>query len=345
MMVTVVVITKRAWGALNEYEKREIMTRDLKNRMTRSKLALGAATIALAAAFTIAPSVVPGDMDGAAYAKGNDNGKGGGKDNGKGGGKDNGKGGGKSADKGKSSKSAASKKPAPKPMKVAPGQAKKVVLASTSADAELTELHPSQKGKWNASNANQAALDAHIRNGNFNGTIGALSQYQLAAKAAAGEELNEAEMAALDNFVTVEDLTFADEDLAAVLNGDGTATDLPMFEVTDGVATCVANCDADGFDPATIDADANKALSDYQLAEQQAAVEAAYDDFFTASEQRIIDESNKSLSDDLNEVLLDGIAADLGVMRPEEVIPGEGEELGEVIDGTPAEEELVLVVE
>ena len=46
-------------------------------------------------------------------------------------------------------------------------------------------LSPSQKGKWNAAHANQAALDAHVRNMNFNGTIGALAQFQLAAKAAA----------------------------------------------------------------------------------------------------------------------------------------------------------------
>ncbi len=343
MKVTFVDVSSSPGGQPTVNTERHIMTRELATRLTRSKIALGAATLALATAFAAAPSIVPGDMDGAAYAKGNDNGKGGG--NGKGG--ENGKGkdkGGKGADKGKKDKHAG-KASRGSPSKASPGKSKKVVLASTDTDAELTELHPSQKGRWNASNANQAALDAHIRNGNFNGTIGALSQYQLAAKAAAGDELNEYEKAALDNFVTVEDVTFTDGELAALLNGDGATPDLPVFEVSDGVASCISNCDAEGFDPDTIDADANQALADFQDAGQQAAEEQAYGDFFTASEQRIIDESNKVLTDDQNETLLDGIATDLGVTRTDGVLSEDGQDLSELLDVAPEEEEIVLVVE
>lgn len=190
-------------------------------------------------------------------------------------------------------------------------------------DAEIEELHPSKKGRWNASNANQAALDAHIRNGNFNGTIGALSQYQLAAKAAEDyDSLTDIEKAALGNIVTFEEVAIEDMDLEAFLN-DGAAESDPTFTVVDGVVTCDTGCPEDAEALAALESDAKEALDIYVDMEQELANQEALDGFFDASEQRIIDESNKTLTDEHNEILLDGIAADLGVSRPEaeEVLP------------------------
>jgi hypothetical protein len=60
-------------------------------------------------------------------------------------------------------------------------------------------LHPSEKGKWNA-NPNQNAIDAHIRNQNFNGTVGALSMFQLSheLQEVGYDALNEDQQAAVD---------------------------------------------------------------------------------------------------------------------------------------------------
>jgi hypothetical protein len=261
----------------------------------------------LATALIAAPGYTPfsfDDHDGAAYAKAGGSGKGGGK----GGGKANGKQG--------SSKSSASKKPAK--------NTTPAVTTTVAVETEVeTSLHPSQKGKWNAANANQKALDAHIKNQNFNGTIGALSQFQLAAKAAAGEELSEIEQAALDHLIGGEAATVSDADLADYLNADAIEGD-PVFSVSDGVVSCSANCDGVDMTQAQLDADAEATRL------QDEIQQAAYDDLLTDSEQRIVDESNRSLSPDLTEDLLDELAGQLGVTRsavitdpdlvPEEVI-------------------------
>ncbi len=263
-----------------------------------SRVFLGAATLALAAAFTVAPTVfAPDGLGDAAYAKGG-NGKGGDKGNGKEKSSSNGGGASKAASSGGGNR----------------GQQKKAERTA-SASGDDAGLAPNQKGRWNAAHANQAALDAHIRNGNFNGTIGALSQYQLAAKAASGAELTPEEQAALDGLVgEVPEVEFTDDELETLLNGES-AEGAPVFDVVDGQATCVANCDAEGYDPATIDGDANAALAAYREAEQAAAEEQAVRDFYDASEQRILDESNKP-TDGIEDQLLDEIAADLGVTRP-----------------------------
>ena len=339
-----------------------------------SRMMNGVAVLSLAAAFTLAPAAISiGSFDDAAYAQGKSGDKGnkGGDKGNKGGGKSNG--GGKSKSYGGSDKQASGsggqkvglgkaignlfkKKQKPvtvvkaKPVRPSVAKAKKATAPAASAQVETVSLHPSQKGRWNAANANQNALDAHIRNGNFNGTVGALAQYQLAGKAASGAELTEAEKAALDNFVTVEDITYEDAELEALLNGDGTDDldgdglndTLPNYEVVDGTATCVSNCDADGYDPATIDADANQALDDYTDANQQAAQDQAYSDFLSASEQRILDDSNKS-TDGIEETLLDDIATQLGFERPEPVADDvySEEEMDEpAMDDVYSEEEL-----
>lgn len=290
-----------------------------------------AGTLALAVAFTMAPAIIGfANHDGAAMAK---NGNSGG--NGRGGGNGGGRGGdqgaergGKGADKGNRGNGWGrdkARKGGVRGNSSNHGQSKKAARSAT-ADAEtvyedqygedLGDLSADQRGRWNAARANQAAFDAHIRKQKFNGTIGALSQYQLAGKAAAGEPLSPEEQAALDSFVGASDpVSFTDAELEDVLNGPAVEGE-PVFEVRDGVASCVDNCGTEGFDPETIDADANAALDGYREAGQMAADRQAIDDFYSASEQRILDESNKSTSG-IEDALLDDIAHDLGFERPE----------------------------
>ena len=186
--------------------------------------------------------------------------------------------------------------------------AAQVKIQTKAKVAATDELAPNLKGRWNASNANQAALDAHIRNQNFNGTIGALAQMQLAAKAAAGETLNDAELAALESFIGSEEIAVDDSALADLLNADAVDTD-PVYSVEDGVVSCTANCD-------NADVEAAQATADAEAERlQEEAQQAALGGFLEDSEARIVDESNKTLSPDQTETLLDGIAADLGVTR------------------------------
>lgn len=252
----------------------------------------------LATALIAAPGFAPFSFDGhdgAAFAKAGGSDKGGGKGGGKGGSK------GKGKSKKGSSKNSASKKPA---KNIAPA-----VTTTVAVETEVeTNLHPSQKGKWNAANANQKALDAHIKNQNFNGTIGALSQFQLAAKAAAGEELSETEQAALDHLIGGDAAAVSDADLEDYLNAGAIESD-PVFSVDNGVVSCSANCDGVDTTQTQLDADAEAARL------QDETQQAAYDDLLTDSEQRIVDESNRTLSPDLTEDLLDELAGQLGVTR------------------------------
>lgn len=272
-------------------------------------------TVASIGAVAFAATVA---MPDAAYAK-NGNGGGNGGGNGKGGGKGAGNGSEQSAAKGGNAKGASKKasklKAAkiPKPVKIAPA------MATTETVEAVEPLRPNELGKWNAKNANQAALDAHIRNQNFNGTIGALSQYQVAAKAAAGEELTEDEQAAIDALLgdrAPVDVT--DQELEDLLNGDTVAGD-PEYSVDGGVVSCSANCDA-------ADVPAAQAIADAaadQIADD--AEQAALDDLLSESEARIVDESNKTLSPERTEDLLDELASALGVTRamPEEDMASE----------------------
>lgn len=253
-----------------------------------------AQTLALTLALAAVPTLVPFQPDaGAAFAKA---GNGGG--NGNGGGKGGGNGGnGHSSDKGKAGTKGSAK----------------THSASATTDVSLTtgtgkSLHPRDLGKWNASNANQAALDAHIRNQNFNGPIGGLAQFQLAAKAAAGAELTAEEQAALDSLLGDGTAAISDQALADALNAGALPGD-PVYAVDGGVVSCTENCDAVDLAAAQAAADAEAA----QLAD--AADQAALDDFLRASEARIVDESNKKLSPDQTEDLLDELADRLGVTR------------------------------
>lgn len=262
---------------------------DPKNRSKRAGAL--AQTLALTLALAAVPTPVPFHPDaGAAFAKA---GNGGG--NGNGGGK--GGGNGHSSDKGKAG---------------AKGSAK-THGASATTDVSLSTgtgkpLHPSDLGKWNASNANQAALDAHIRNQNFNGPIGGLAQFQLAAKAAAGAELTAEEQAALDSLLGDGAVGVGDQALADALNSGALPGD-PVYKVDGGMVSCTDNCDS-------VDLVAAQAAVDAAAAELADATEqAALDDLLSASEARIVDESNKKLSPDQTEDLLDELADRLGVTR------------------------------
>lgn len=312
--------------------------------MTKSGSLIKAASFAIAT-LGMAAFVTTVALPDAVYAK-NGNGGGNGGGNGNGGGSGNGGGNGNGADKsgnggsnkggqGKSQGAAKSVK-ADKPAK--PAAAAPVVKVKKKAIVDATyetPLHPSQKGKWNAANANQAALDAHIRNQNFNGTIGALSQYQLAAKAASGVELTEAEAAAIESLLGGGSYDVADQDLADLLNADTIDGD-PVYSVNDGVVSCSENCDAADLEAAQdlADAEAERLAGD---AEQQ-----ALDDLLSASEARIVNESNKPLSPEGTEQLLDELASTLGVTRAMPEIDDPVDELGEEL-AEVSEDELVEV--
>lgn len=273
---------------------------------------------ALAAVLAAAPGFAPLagiGWDGAAYAKsdkagGNGNGNGG---NGNGG---NGKGKGQSAN----AKSAASN-----------GKAAKVA----SADGTL---HPSQKGKWNAMNASTNALDAHIANGNFNGTIGALSQVRLAAMAASGAELTPEQQAALDGFVDTSGVMADPQAIADALNEGTDPTLDPQYSVDEnGLVDCSANCD--GIDEAAL---AEKQVEADAIADELEAdaIADAYDQFLEDSKQRIIDESNKPLDEAQQEELFDEMGDKWGLdLTPEEELAEE-----ELAEGEPPVEEEIIVV-
>ena len=195
---------------------------------------------------------------------------------------------------------------------------------------ESRPLHPSEKGRWNASNANQRALDAHIRNQNFNGTIGALSQYQLAAKAAAGDELNEYERDALENFIDTSEPEIGDDEIADFLN-ENSATNGLVFEVDNGDVSCVEGCPEDESELAALNERAQMAADGFVEDSQEEITQERLDEFLTESEQRIVDDSNKTLSEERNEDLLDELAEDLGVVRQEfsEGLKEAGEQISE----------------
>ena len=299
--------------------------------------------VALAVAFTAAPAVVGyGPLDAAAHAKGG-NGKGGGN------------GGGKGANKSASAKSKAgggngatkrrnggnldraigrllgTEKQKSRTTRTARGgkaataTVEEVEVVST--EEPISPLSPDQKGKWNAANANQRALDVHIEKEKYNGTIGALAYYQLAGKAASGEELNEYEQRALDNLLAGYDGDLTDGELEDLLNtGEDGA---PIWEVVDGAASCVDNCD-------TADQDAaNQQIADLNN-------DAAVQELWSDAQQRIIDDSNKP-TEGIEDQLLDELATQLGFERydPEEdVIDPDVDEEVVVVD-----DEVIIITE
>jgi hypothetical protein len=270
-----------------------MMQRTDPNPLTKRIVAL-AQTLGLAVALAAMPTLVPFHPDaGATLAKaGNGGGQGGGNGNRGGNG-----GNGHSSGKGKAGTKGSAK---------THGASAATDVSLTTGTAE--SLHPRDLGKWNASNASQTALDAHIRNQNFNGPIGGLAQFQLAARAAAGAELTAEEQAALDSFLGDDTAAISDQALADALNAGALPGD-PVYAVDGGVVSCTENC-------GSVDLAAAQAAVDAEAAQlADAAEQAALDDFLRASEARIVDESNKKLSPDLTEDLLNELAERLSVTR------------------------------
>jgi len=257
-----------------------------------------ASTVAIA--LTLAPAVI-GDLtplspDTAFANNGKGNGNGGGNGNGN---RGNGNGGG-NKDRGNDDRSAS-----------------RIDRSSDDDRPVRTALRPDEKGRWNASNANQRALDAHIRNQNFNGTIGILSQYQLAAKAANGEDLTRAERAALETFVDTDPVDVPDTSVERFLNRNS-ADNGYTFAVSGGVVTCVAGCEnLSDNELKALETRAQNAADGFVDRKQQAALQADLDQFLEDSEDRITTNSNKRLTAERNEDLLDELADDLDVLRRE----------------------------
>ena len=183
-------------------------------------------------------------------------------------------------------------------------------------DRHTRPLHPSEKGRWNASNANQRALDAHIRNQNFNGTIGALSQYQLAAKAANGDELNSYERAALEEFVDTSTPEVSDQRISRFLNQNSGDTGY-VFDVNNGVVTCESGCPSDPDELEALERRAQNAADQYVEETEDQIEQRRLNAFLLESERRIIEDSNKDLTRERNQDLLDELADDLDVVRQE----------------------------
>lgn len=283
-------------------------------KMNNGILKAACLSVALLGGTAIAMTMATPDMASAKNGNGGGNGNAGGNGKGNAGGNGGAKGnGGGTSFSGGASGSKQAKATSSKQLKTtkrmnAAAATTKAVAHGAAKKVAADGLLPSQKGKWNAAHANQNALDAHVRNQNFNGTIGALAQFQLAAKAAAGETLTEAEQAAVDALVGDVEALVDDQALADVLNADLVDGD-PVYSVEGGVVSCSENCDA-------ADLDAAQATVDDELERlQEEAQQAALADLLSTSEARIIDESNKSLSPEDNERLLDELASTLGVTR------------------------------
>ena len=270
--------------------------------LSRKYLVTAATSIALAATFTIAPTAIQiASFDDAAYAKNGGGGNGGG---------GKGKSAGNSKQKKKPTAKGGGKARSGNTVRTTKKQAAPQETLSSEAEieamednGELVALTPDQKGRWNAIKANQR--DVHIRNQKFNGTVGMLSYYQLAGKAASGAELNDYEQAALDNLIGDTTPVFTDGELEDVLNNPGVSS-APVYKVTDGVASCIDYCDGapDGSD----------AIADYTEEREREAEETAVQDLFADAEKTIIGNSNKS-TDGIENQLLDELALDLGFSR------------------------------
>lgn len=194
------------------------------------------------------------------------------------------------------------------------------VSSRSDSSSSSRALAPNEKGRWNASNANQRALDAHVRNQNFNGTVGALSQYQLTARAAEAarnddlESLSDDQVAALETLgVNFDGRDYSDRQLTRIIN-EKTQEDGPKFRVEDGVVSCALNCPEDADALERLEQRAQAAL-DKEIDERDARyVDRQLHALNQDSEARIIDESNKNVSGKEDD-LLDGLADDLGVVR------------------------------
>lgn len=87
--------------------------------------------------------------------------------------------------------------------------------------------HPSMLGRWNAAKPiDHPAIQAHIRNGKFNGTIGMVAAY---AKAQSDYNSMEADLAAAEATVAAADRTTLEAALMSALTAAG-YTDLASYE-------------------------------------------------------------------------------------------------------------------
>ena len=310
----------------------------LRESRTRSKLVAGAATLAVATALTLAPAAIQvGPFDDAAYAQG----KGADKDN-KGGGSKNS---GKAFSETKAGKAWGKLlgKPEKKTVSLEKGQASHGKAKKNLADGEL---HPSEKGRWNAEPA-QAALDAHIKNGNFHSTVGMLAGYQVVLKSQSGETLTEAEQAALDGFLdefgyelkdAPDDMdvsdwlndTYGDPALDAEFTYNPATADMGS-----SVSCSGADCPDQGtLDGLALDADGYKTTEtenvEAENAETLADLTTDWEDYMLANSNKDMTDKEDPLFDgriDLRDdprlasraPLFDGISDYLGYDRPEPV--------------------------
>ncbi len=327
---------------------------------------MGAATLALAAAFAVAPAMTPSSIGGAAWAKDKgDKDHGGGRDKGdkdRGGGQDRDRGGKDDGRSGKSSgrsngngarssasgaASAHQARTEPKTARTKSSERKTSARVNTQPAAETattdgtTALPPSRKGKWNAMHASDRAVQVHIDKGQFNGTVGALAEYKLTALASSGADLTEAEQASLDRlladrgFPGAEDVT--DDEVAAALNA-GLPEDADYsFAFADGSLGCVGDCDEIDAEALAEAAAAADAWRYGETAARGALAGDSLEALFAEAEQRILTESNKSLAPAEQDALLDELAMRyLGTDR--ETLTADPEADADTMgDGTPVD--------
>lgn len=133
--------------------------------------------------------------------------------------------------------------------------AKELALSDPTAPA-----HPSMLGRWNAAKPiDHPAIQAHIRNGKFNGTIGMVAAYASAQTTYNGLE---ADIAVAEELLALSDPAELQNSLTTALQTAGYG-DLQSYK--DAVAT----------DPAVADPDVEAALDDIEAYDNAAAVVAA----------------------------------------------------------------------
>jgi hypothetical protein len=257
---------------------------------TLLSLALGAALIAAPNLGKIGADVA---YDQAFAAKGG-NGKGNG---------GNGNAGGKSANSSASSKSG-NKGGGSKSAKPSGSTEDETSLASLDGSSKKTKGpdHPSSLGRWNATkDFEHPSIQAHIRNGNFTGTMGLLARFGLALNTYGGVQ----EQAAAAQQ--------ASADLAAALQTANYGMTTGTFDLNAALAEYDA---AVSLDPtkanATIDGliDANQAVPS---AEELAAAQAE----LTAVEEEMAAASNRSSWEEVRSVVIDRLGLeDVTVTEP-----------------------------
>jgi len=199
-------------------------------------------------------------------------------------GKGNGGGNGNGAGRGASSQSASK------------GGGKSPKSSSTTEDVDVASLdesnkkikdpdHPSSLGRWNATkDFMHPSIQAHIRNGNFNGTIGMLARFGLALNTLGG--LQEQAAAAAQ----------ASEDLAAALQLAGYGMTTGTFDLTAALSEYSAAITKDP----TID---GLIAASQSLPSEEDLTAAAEE--LTAAEAEMAEASNRSSWDEVRSVVID----------------------------------------